>query len=294
MDRSLFFLSQQSEPSHSKYFSGSGEIIDPLPSSTANKTSHSSEDVSIVLIYLAVIHLHLHVAFPHSSSARQANVQPQQRQDDQPDKAEKGSAEACHPITISSSSFLTGELLEEGKAMLSSKLSNSKEVTEPHFDATGPKRRPRIPSSSGEDTDCQKTKRSRLGEPAASSNSNNPSSDVAVQTPFAVPGLRFHRLTKAGWPQVWEAYPSSPYPLAPLLVPDLSPEREGRGVSPEHPDYAGSRSPEGRNGIERERMSDATTMDVTVHTSTVILSVSGGCTRVHHTQSLHIVLPFSL
>lgn len=69
---------------------------------------------------------------------------------------------------------------------------------------------------------------------------------------FAVPSLRFHRLTKAGWPQVWEAYPSSPYPLALLLVPDWPPEREERGVSPEHPDYAGSRSPEGRSGIERE------------------------------------------
>ncbi len=145
-----------------------------------------------------MIHLHLHVAFPHSSSARQANVQPQQRQDDQADKAEKGSAEACHPITISSSSFLTGELLEEGKAMLSSKLSNSKEVTEPHFDATGPKRRPRIPSSSGEDTDCQKTKRSRLGEPAASSNSNNPSSDVAVPDSVCSPRPEISQTNQSG------------------------------------------------------------------------------------------------
>ncbi len=146
----------------------------------SNKKSHSSEDVSTVLIYLPVIHLHLHVTFPHSSSARQAKVQPQQCQDDQVDKAEKGSAEAYHPITISSSNFLTGESLEEGKAVLSSKLSNSKEVTEPRVDATGPKRRPRNPSSSGEDADRQKTKRSRLGEPAASSDSNNPSSDVAA------------------------------------------------------------------------------------------------------------------
>lgn len=113
----------------------------------------------------------------------------------------------------------------------------------------------------------------------------------SLQT-FAVPSLRFHRLTNAGWPQVWEAYPSSPYPLALLLVPDWPPEREGRGASPEHPDYAGSRSPEGRSGIERERISDATTMDVTVHTSTVMLSVSGGCTRVHHTQSLQY-FPFA-
>ncbi|XP_059422920.1 protein SLX4IP [Carassius carassius] len=98
--------------------------------------------------------------------ARQPKVQPQKRQYDQVDKAEKGSAEECHPVHISSRSFLTSESLEEGKAVLSS--------------ATGLKRRPRTQSSSGEDTVHQKTKRSRLGEPAASSDSNNPSSDAAA------------------------------------------------------------------------------------------------------------------
>lgn len=114
-----------------------------------------------------MIHLHLHVTFPRFSSAKQASIQPQQRQDDQESRsaqfeAEKGSAETRHPVTTSSGSLLTGESLEEGKAVLSSKLSNSKEVTEPHLDATGARRRPRTPSSSGEDADCQKTKRSRF------------------------------------------------------------------------------------------------------------------------------------
>ncbi|XP_016297839.1 protein SLX4IP [Sinocyclocheilus anshuiensis] len=163
-----------SEPSHSKYFSGSGEIIDPLPSSTATKR--------------AIL----------QKIARQAKVQPQQRQDDQADKAEKGSSEACHPVTISSSSFLTGESLEEGKAVLSSKLSNSKEITEPHLDATGPKRRPRTPSSSGEGADRQKTKRSRFGEPAASSNSNNPSSDVAAADSVCSPQPEISQTNQSG------------------------------------------------------------------------------------------------
>ncbi|XP_026079373.1 protein SLX4IP isoform X1 [Carassius auratus] len=144
------------EPNHSKYFSGSGEMIDPLPSSTSTKR--------------AIL----------QKIARQPKIQPQQRQDDQVDKAEKGSAEACHPVPISSRSFLTSESMEEGKAVLSSKLSNSKETTEPNLDATGLKRRPRTQSSSGEDTVHQKTKRPRLGEPAASSDSKNPSSDVAA------------------------------------------------------------------------------------------------------------------
>ncbi|XP_052428881.1 protein SLX4IP isoform X4 [Carassius gibelio] len=149
-------LDVQCEPNHSKYFSGSGEMIDPLPSSTSTKR--------------AIL----------QKIARQPKIQPQQRQDGQVDKAEKGSAEACHPVPISSRSFLTSESLEEGKAVLSSKLSNSKETTEPNLDATGLKRRPRTQSSSGEDTFHQKTKRPRLGEPAASSDSKNPSSDVAA------------------------------------------------------------------------------------------------------------------
>ncbi|KTF85747.1 hypothetical protein cypCar_00006656 [Cyprinus carpio] len=171
---SLFFLSQHSEPSHSKYFSGSGEMIDPLPSSTATNR--------------AIL----------QKIARQAKVQPQQRQDDQADKAEKGSAEAYHPVTISSSSFLTGESLEEGKAVLPSKLSNSKEITEPHLDTTGPKRRPRTQSSSGEDADRQKTKRSRLGEPAASSYSNNPSSDVATPDSVCSPQPEISQTNQSG------------------------------------------------------------------------------------------------
>ncbi|XP_050981330.1 protein SLX4IP [Labeo rohita] len=132
-----------SEPSHSKYFSSSGEKTGPLPSSTATKRTILQK------------------------IAKQASIQPQQRQDDQESRsaqfeAEKGSAETRHPVTTSSGSLLTGESLEEGKSVLSSKLSNSKEVTEPHLDATGARRRPRTPSSSGEDADCQKTKRSRF------------------------------------------------------------------------------------------------------------------------------------
>lgn len=128
-----------------------------------------------------VIYPYLHSTCPHSSSARQANVQPRQRQDDQEsksaqlqvDEAQKGSAETCHPGLVS----FTGESLEEGKVVLS---SNDKEVTEPHLDATGPKRRPRTPSSSGEDVDHQKTKRLRLGDPAVLSDSNKLSSGIAA------------------------------------------------------------------------------------------------------------------
>lgn len=149
-----------SEQSRSKYFSSSGETIDPLPSSTATKRS--------VL----------------QKIARQANVQPLQRQDVQEsrsaqlqvDEAQKGSAETCHPVLV----LFTGESLEEGKFVLSSKLSDGKEVTEPHLDATGPKRRPRTPSSSGEDTDHQKTKRLCLGDPAVLSDSNKLSSGIAA------------------------------------------------------------------------------------------------------------------
>ncbi|XP_043111015.1 protein SLX4IP isoform X3 [Puntigrus tetrazona] len=162
-----------SEPSHSKYFSGSGKMIDPLPSSTVTKR--------------AIL----------QKIARQAKVQPQERQDDQADKAEKGSAEACHPVTISSGSLLTGESLDAGKAVLSSKLSNSKEVTEPHI-ATGLKRRTRTPSSSGEDADRQKTKRSRLGEPAASSDSNNPSSDFAAPDSVCSPQPEISQTNQSG------------------------------------------------------------------------------------------------
>ncbi|KAK9964250.1 hypothetical protein ABG768_005440 [Culter alburnus] len=146
-----------SEQSQSKYFSSSGENKDPLPSSTATKR--------------AVL----------QKIARQANVQPRQCQDDQEsksaqlqvDEAQKGSAETCHPGLV----LFTGESLEEGKVVLS---SNDKEVTEPHLDATGPKRRPRTPSSSGEDVDHQKTKRLRLGDPAVLSDSNKLSSGNAA------------------------------------------------------------------------------------------------------------------
>ncbi|XP_016407572.1 protein SLX4IP [Sinocyclocheilus rhinocerous] len=171
-----------SEPSHSKYFSSSVETTDPLPSSTATKR--------------AIL----------QKIARQASIQPQQRQDDQEsksaqfqaDNAEKGSAETCHPVTISSGSLLTGESLEEGKAVLSSKLSNSKEVTEPHLDTTGPRRRPRTPSSSGEHADRQKTKISLLGEPAASSDSNNPSSDIAAPDSVCNPQPEISQTNQSG------------------------------------------------------------------------------------------------
>uniref|UniRef100_A0A8C2DJE9 SLX4 interacting protein n=1 Tax=Cyprinus carpio TaxID=7962 RepID=A0A8C2DJE9_CYPCA len=171
-----------SEPSHSKYFSSSVETTAPLPSSTATKR--------------AIL----------QKIARQACIQPQQCQDDQEsisaqfqaDKSEKGSSETCHPVTISSGSFLKGESLEEGKAVLSSKLSNSKEVTEPHLDSTGPRRRPRTPSSSGEDADHQKKKKSRLGEPAASSDSNNPSSDIAAPDSVCSPQPEISQTNHSG------------------------------------------------------------------------------------------------
>ncbi|XP_039509207.1 protein SLX4IP [Pimephales promelas] len=151
------------EQSRSKYFSSSGDTIDPLPNSTATKR--------------AVL----------QKIARQANVQPRQRQDNQEsisdqlqvDEAQKGSSETCHPVLV----LFTDESLEEGKVVLSSKLRNDKEVTEPHLDATGPKRRPRTPSSSGEDVDRQKTKRLRLGDPAALSDSNKLSPDVCSPQP---------------------------------------------------------------------------------------------------------------
>lgn len=134
-----------------------------------------------------MIYPYLHLTFPHSSSAKQANVQPRQHQDNQEsrsdqlqvDEAQKGSSETCHPVLV----LFTGESLEEGKVVLSSKLSNDKEVTEPHLDATGPKRRPRTPSSSGEDVDRQKTKRLRLGDPAGLSDSNKLSPDVCSPQP---------------------------------------------------------------------------------------------------------------
>ncbi|CAM4726070.1 unnamed protein product [Leuciscus chuanchicus] len=149
-----------SEQSRSKYFSSSGETINPLPSSTATKR--------------AVL----------QKIAKQANIQPRQHQDNQEsrsdqlqvDEAQKGSSETCHPVLV----LFTGESSEEGKVVLSSK---SKEVTEPHLDATGPKRRPRTPSSSGEDVDRQKTKRLRLGDPAALSDSNKLSPDVCSPQP---------------------------------------------------------------------------------------------------------------
>ncbi|XP_073690701.1 protein SLX4IP [Garra rufa] len=162
-----------SEPSHSKYFSSSGKKTDPLASSTATKR--------------AIL----------QKIARQASIQPQQCQDDQESRsaqfqAEKGSDETCHPVITSSGSLLTGESLEEGKAMLSSKLSNSKEVTEPHLDATGPRRRPRTPSSSGEDADRQKTKRLRLGD------SNNPSSDIAAPDSVRSPQPEISQTNQSG------------------------------------------------------------------------------------------------
>ncbi|XP_026133946.1 protein SLX4IP-like [Carassius auratus] len=170
-----------SEPSHSKYFSSSVEITDPLPR-TATKR--------------AIL----------QKIARQASIQPQQHQDDQEsrsaqfqgDKTEKGSAETCHPVTISSGSFLTGESLEEGKAVLSSKLSNSKEVTEPHLDATSSRKQPWTQSSSGEHADHQKTKRLRLGEPAASSDSNNPSSDIATPDSVCSPQTEISQTNQSG------------------------------------------------------------------------------------------------
>ncbi|XP_077092674.1 protein SLX4IP [Siphateles boraxobius] len=151
-----------SEQSRSKYFSSSGETIDPLPDSTATKR--------------AVL----------QKIARQANVQPQQHQDNQEsrsdqlqvDEAQKGSSETCQPVLV-----LFTESVEEGKVVLLSKLSNDKEVTEPHLDAIGPKRRPRTPTSSGDDVDRQKRKRLRLGDPAALSNSNKLSLDVCSPQP---------------------------------------------------------------------------------------------------------------
>ncbi|XP_067277621.1 protein SLX4IP [Pseudorasbora parva] len=148
------------EQTQSKYFYSSGETIDPLPSSTATKR--------------AVL----------QKMARQANVQPRQHQDDQEsrsaqlqvDKEQKVSAETFHPVLV----LLTGESLDEGKVVLSSKLSDGKELTEPHLDATGLKRRPRTPSSSGEDVNRQKTKRLRLGDPTVLNDYNKPSSGIAA------------------------------------------------------------------------------------------------------------------
>ncbi|XP_021336217.1 protein SLX4IP isoform X2 [Danio rerio] len=132
--------------------------------------------------------------------ARQANIQSPHSQEDQEFKSgqfqvAEECVEACLPVPISVSSI---ESLVDGKALSSSKLSNNKDVTESYLDTTGPRRRPRAPSSSGEDADHQKTKRLRLGQSAVSSDSNNPSSGYAAPDSVCSPQPEISQTNQSG------------------------------------------------------------------------------------------------
>nr|XP_017214205.1 protein SLX4IP isoform X2 [Danio rerio] len=241
-----------SEQSQSKYFSNSGETANPLPISTATKRAvlqkitrqaniqpqqcqddqesksgqvqaDKEENGSGDVLHKIAKETNTQPPqsqddqefksgqFPAGESekgsrsvlqeiARQANIQSPHSQEDQEFKSgqfqvAEECVEACLPVPISVSSI---ESLVDGKALSSSKLSNNKDVTESYLDTTGPRRRPRAPSSSGEDADHQKTKRLRLGQSAVSSDSNNPSSGYAAPDSVCSPQPEISQTNQSG------------------------------------------------------------------------------------------------
>ncbi|XP_056327078.1 protein SLX4IP [Danio aesculapii] len=180
---------------------GSRSVLQKIAKQTNTQPPQSQDDQESKSEQFSADELEKGSRSVHQKIARQANIQsPHSIQDDQEFKSGQFQvaeefAEACLPPPMLVSST---ESLVDGKGLSSSKLGNNKDVTESNLDTTGPRRRPRAPSSSGEDADHQKTKRLRLGQPTVSSDSNNPSSGIAAQDSVCSPQPEISQTNQSG------------------------------------------------------------------------------------------------